>query len=331
MKSGLPCKPKLILTTLCFAAAISTFCNAQERAYRHFNTQGVRQATQKQYPEYAEQIRGIEKKVSDFSSHGDDNRVYNIPVIFHILTADGQIMPDEEQIHYQMEVLNKSFGSYEPEKRAYTNESIEKYDKPGTGSGIGFYIPASFEGVKGINIVKTNRKKFQVVNEIQNPASGGIAPVNPKKAINIWIGELDSSNAGYAHLPGAPAEIDGIVIDPDFFGNQNGTATAPYTQGKTLVHLMGTYLGLYELWNESDPCADDMVADTPPHSGPSGAISRDPNYKFITMCHGYVLAMYMNFMDNTDDEMLTLFTQGQKNRMRAMLSEGGLRSELPTQ
>jgi hypothetical protein len=308
---------------------LSTFpCQAQDRAYRKFNTQSVRRTTQKQYPEYTEKIKGIEKNVSDFVFKADDNRVYRVPVIFHILAADGQTTPDEDQVRFQLEVLNKCFGNYEPEKKPYTNESIEKFDQLGASPGIEFYIPASFEGVKGIDVVKTDKKKFGVANEIQNPESGGIAAVNSKKAINIWIGDLDSLNAGYAHLPGAPGELDGIVIAPDFFGNEKGTAKAPYTQGKTLVHLMGTYLGLYELWDENDPCSDDMVADTPPHSGPSIEVSKEANHKYITMCHGYILAMYMNFMDNTDDEMLTLFTPGQKARMRAMLAEGGPRGEL---
>lgn len=147
--------------------------------------------------------------------------------------------------------------------------------------------------------------------------------------INIWVAELDSGNAGYAHLPGAPSGIDGIVIDPDFFGNEEGTAKAPYTQGKTLVHLMGTYLGLYELWNENEPCKDDLVEDTPLHDGPTSiAVRSDKNSRFVCFCPGTPTAMYMNFMDNSDDSQLSLFTEGQKKRMRAVLTSGGLRNGL---
>jgi hypothetical protein len=317
----------LLLLPLMFFSETSY---SQSRKYRQFNTQVVRRETLSKYKDYAEKVKGLDNRVSEFVSKADDNRGYRIPIIFHLLSSDGQRSPDESQVQFQLDVLNKCFGRYEPEKKPYTNESIEQFEKLGADPGIQFYVPASVGGGKGINLVKTDKKKFGLGNEMQNPAVGGVAAINPKKAINIWVGELDSTNAGYAHLPGAPDELDGIVIDPDFFGNEKGTAKAPYTQGKTLVHLMGTYLGLNELWDENTPCADDGVADTPPHNAPSVQISKEAGHKYITMCHGYILAMYMNFMDNSDDEMLTLFTPGQKARMRAMLAEGGLRSELST-
>lgn len=164
----------------CILTINALLCLAQERAYRQFNTQSVRQVTQNQYPEYIENSRKIEKIVSDFSSVSDDNQIYKIPIIFHILTTDEQPMPDLEQVTYQVEVLNKCFGSYEPKNDPYTNESIEKFAKLGVSPNIEFYIPSSFEGAKGFNVVKTTRKKFGIANEMQNPLSGGIAPVNPK-------------------------------------------------------------------------------------------------------------------------------------------------------
>lgn len=315
---------------VCSLFSLSYTSNAQERIYRRFNTQNVRASTIKDFPEYGKNLGFLENTIAAYASKGDDNRIYRVPVIFHVLSSEGKQAPDEAQVRFQLEVLNKCFGSYAPEKKPYTNEALEKFEPMGVSPGIQFYIPETFEGVKGINFAKAGKTSFGLTNQIQNPKFGGLAPVKPTNVINIWIGELDSTNAGYAHLPGAPGEVDGIVIDPDFFGNEKGTAKAPYTQGKTLVHLMGTYLGLNELWNEKDPCADDGVADTPPHHAPSERIRKDAGYKYITMCRGYILAMYMNFMDNTDDEMLTLFTPGQKMRMRAMLAEGGLRSELPT-
>jgi hypothetical protein len=325
LKNTLPLKTGVAILALLLATIPS---KAQERGFRIFNTQDVRQFTKKQFPEYEEKIQEIEKSVSNFKSKADDNRVFRVPVVFHILGTDEQELPDKEQVKFQMEVLNQCFGRYQPEKKPYTNESIEKYEKMGDVAGIQFYVPANIGKLEGINVVKTGKKKYGIFNEIQNPKAGGLAAVDSRKVINIWIGDLDNNNAGYAHLPGAPGDLDGIVIDPDYFGNEKGTAKVPYTSGKTLVHLMGTYLGLYELWNDNNPCADDLVADTPPHSGPSFQISKEANNKVITMCYGYILAMYMNFMDNTDDEMLTLFTPGQKQRMRAMLAEGGLRSEL---
>lgn len=270
----------------------------------------------------------MENVVRDFRLRGDDGAVHRLPVIFHILSSEGQAAPDEGQVRYQLDVLNQCFGSYKPGGRNYTNEALELFEPMGVNPQVQFYIPDSYEGASGIRFVKTDRKVFGLNHEMQHPATGGVAPVTPEKAINIWVGALGDSNAGYASFPGAPAEWDGIVIDPGYFGNAQGTARAPYQQGKTLVHLMGTYLGLYELWNETNACADDYVADTPPHGGPTVTAGKNTNYRVMTICQGYVLAMYMNFMDNTDDEYLSLFTQGQKTRMRAVLAEGGPRHGL---
>jgi hypothetical protein len=319
---------KSALISSFFLISTSNLCFSQERVYRSFDTQSVLQLTQKQYPEYAENIASIESSITTDLPRGGSNQVYKIPVLFHIVGSDSKSLPDEEQINYQLKALNQAFGSYDPDNRPYTNEAVEKFAPLGANPQIQFYIPEIFEGVKGINIVKTGKENFAISNQIQNPKAGGVDAIDPKKVINIWVGHLDGGNAGYASMPGAPAEVDGIVINPDFFGNEKGTAKAPYNQGKTLVHLMGTYLGLYELWNQTDACADDMVADTPIHGGPTQQVSKEAGSRVITMCQGYILAMYMNYMDNSDDEMLTMFTQGQTDRMRAVLAEDGLRSEL---
>ncbi len=135
-------------------------------------------------------------------------------------------------------------------------------------------------------------------------------------------------NAGYAILPGADATIDGIVIDPDYFGGKNGASKKPYDEGITLTHLIANYLGLYELWNEYNYCADDFVEDTPLHNAPNDDVIIEKNSQHISMCSGNAVEMYMNFMDNTDDKLQEMFTKGQKERLRKMLSSKGPRYSL---
>ncbi|MCF2446942.1 hypothetical protein L0657_23510 [Dyadobacter sp. CY345] len=321
-KSRLKAAALLVLSTCSVSLA-------QDRVFRVFNTQTVLAATQKQHPEYAKKLESFENAVAELTSSGEANQVCRVPVLFHLLGADAAKLPDESQVRFQLEVLNKYFGSYEPDQTK-GNEAIEKFSAFGASPDIQFYIPEAFAGVKGINIVKTNKNIFDITNQMQDPKSGGFAAVDANRIVNIWVGNLDGYNAGYAQLPGAPRELDGIVIDPDFFGNEKGTAKAPYTQGKTLVHLMGSYLGLYELWNQENPCADDHVMDTPPHGGPTQEVDIKDNLRVITTCHGYILAMFMNFMDNTDDQYMSMFTKGQKDRMRATLAEGAPRNGLVT-
>ena len=99
---------------------------------------------------------------------------------------------------------------------------------------------------------------------------------------------------------------------------------APFDQGKTLTHLVGNYLNLYDIWGDRQ-CGDDYVADTPRHNAPNTGCH---TYKHISLCQGNDIEMTMNFMDNTDDACMYMFTMGQKMRMHAVLQEGGFRAEL---
>jgi hypothetical protein len=305
-----------------------------QRIKRHFNTQQVRLATVKGAPGYSENLTVLENSIFNYGSKGDNGQLLRVPVIFHFLASVDQKRPDESQVKFQLEVLNKYFGTYVPEVKDFPNPDVEKFVAKGASPNIEFYTPRAPGEIPGlsvaaINNVNVNRKAWGLFNEIQDPKKGGQAAVVPDRVINIWVGELDSANAGYAHLPGAPEALDGIVIDPDFFGNEKGTAKAPYTEGKTLVHLMGTYLGLYELWDEKEPCKDDLVEDTPLQDGPTSiTVSTEKNSRLVCFCPGTPTAMYMNFMDNTDDGQLSLFTEGQKKRMRAVLISDGLRKGL---
>jgi hypothetical protein len=92
---------------------------------------------------------------------------------------------------------------------------------------------------------------FPVGNHMKFSARGGATAWNPDSFLNIWIVDLARNEAGFAQMPGGPKATDGIVIDFDFFGVTTGNY--PYERGKTLTHLVGSYLGLYELWSDNHP------------------------------------------------------------------------------
>ena len=92
-----------------------------------------------------------------------------------------------------------------------------------------------------------------------------------------------------------------------------------------MTHLMGTYLNLYELWSETVQCGDDGVEDTPIHNAPTLG---NVDYKHVSTCDGNPVVMSMNYMDNTNDNMQYMFTNGQKRRMHATLLPNGIRYKL---
>jgi Secretion system C-terminal sorting domain len=297
---------------------------AEERIYRKFNTQTVLNTLKKNNPDYEKRIRIWEEKLPSIQI--DSSKSLQIPIVFHVLATPDFKPPNAEEIKFQLEVLNKAFGSYEIPKLEFPNEVVAQYYTRGVSVGLSFCIPNKVGEVAGINFIDTDVKTWTDFDAVKNPAKGGFAPIDPEHVINVWICDLEGYNAGYALLPDADSAIDGIVIDYDYFGSEKGTAKKPYTEGKTLVHLVGSYLGLHELWNDYDYCKDDKVTDTPVHNAPNDDISTEKEHRHITMCPQDFIEMYMNFMDNTNDTLLSLFTSGQKNRMLAVLSPSGPRS-----
>jgi Pregnancy-associated plasma protein-A/Secretion system C-terminal sorting domain len=137
-----------------------------------------------------------------------------------------------------------------------------------------------------------------------------------KKYLNIWVGRLGNGKAGYGSFPNAtkPEDVDGIVVDPQFFGTVGTAANnAGYNQGRTAVHEVGHYLNLFHPWGTSvsnfDCNGDDFVADTPKQEE---AVTNCPS-TFVFHCGKKV--MTMNFMNFVYDDCMSMFTLGQKTRM----------------
>ena len=305
---------------------ILLFAQKEEKIYRHFKTQEAIEMVKKSNPEYSKKLEEIDKAIEGFVANDDQS--LQIPIVFHIISSPDSPVLDEEQVKSQLETLNKYFLKYNNELTEYPTKEVEKFYQQGVDIGLSFCVPTKINDVAGINFIKTDTKIWGTHNDVKDPEKGGFAPIDPDHIINVWVCSLDGLNAGYALLPSADKSIDGIVIDFKFFGNEKGTAKAPFTEGKTLVHLIGNYLGLYDLWNDYYYCTDDKVADTPIHSGPNDIIVIEKENRHISMCQNELLDMYMNFMDNTNDSLLTLFTKGQKNRIWAMLSEKGPRATM---
>ena len=131
-------------------------------------------------------------------------------------------------------------------------------------------------------------------------------------------------------MPGISSATDGIVIDYRYFARAAGSVkpdgfVGEFGLGRTVVHLMGSYLNLHELWNETEPCSDDYVEDTPIHNAPNHGRG---DYKHVSTCEGNLVEMTTNLMDSGNDSTMYLFTWGQMMRMQAVLAEGGARHNL---
>jgi hypothetical protein len=289
------------------------------QGYRLFKTQEYENifAT----PESINAKAEIEKKISEYVTPAAVKKV-TIPIVFHVLT-DGKSGPDQNQIISQMQALKIHFNGKDFRDK-HEAESKEKFKDKIADIELDFCladIDPSGKKTSGINFITTSLVFSKTSNDMKFKSRGGADAWDTDKYLNIWVCNFPERIAGYAQMPGGDKRTDGIVIDYNFIGT-TGTATEPYNSGKTLTHLIGNYLFLYDIWGPCY-CCDDKVEDTPIHNGEN--FGKNNTYKEVTLCNGNAAEMTMNYMDNSDDEWMYMFTIGQKNRMQAVLSENGPR------
>jgi hypothetical protein len=245
-----------------------------------------------------------------------------LPVVFHVVTKAGQHISHAQIIH-QLDVLNQDFAN----KGENIHKLRDEFRDISADTEIRFCLATTDpDGNPSPGITYTTTTTDQIALQrddhgryiVHYDQLGGKTGWDPSRYINVWIAEYGNGFLAYASLPGTapfPEEI-GLIIDPFYFGS-TGTAlqTGYFNKGHTLTHEMGHFLGLLHIWgDDEDSCSDsDEVDDTPVAQGPWFDC---PSGEQIS-CG--VSNMYQNFMDLTDDRCLAAFTQGQAERMKAVI------------
>jgi hypothetical protein len=285
----------------------------------------------KKYPAIASTQLQIEKlikskqltdKIYGSGSDGPNLKVINIPVVVHVVfNATIQNISDE-QIRSQIEILNNDF-------RRLNADSV---NTPGHFKSLASDCHFTFTlanvdpngfATTGIIRKQTGRSGFAMDDAIKSSGSGGDNAWDSDKYLNIWVGNLSNSILGYSSPVGGPKETDGIVIKYTAFGTI-GAVAAPYNKGRTAVHEIGHWLGLFHIWGDQ-VCGDDHIDDTPSQQAASRGC---PNGIVLSCDNSPTGNMYMNYMDLTDDACTNMFTHGQRMRMRTLFDLSGPRFTL---
>jgi hypothetical protein len=211
----------------------------------------------------------------------------------------------EAQARGQIDVLNRDFGARNPDKAKVPTP----WKGLVTSSRVRFRL-------QEITRTRTTRRSFTHEDAVKRASTGGIAPKDPTKYLNLWVCALGGGLLGYAQFPGGPAATDGVVINYRAFGT-TGTAQAPFNRGRTATHEVGHYLNLRHIWGDTEDCSGtDYVPDTPNCAGPNYGT---PTFPTVTCNNGPNGDMFMNYMDYVDDAAMFMFTAQQVLRMRATL------------
>lgn len=255
-----------------------------------------------------------------------------IPVVVHIVWKEPLENISDAQILSQIEALNRDFQQKNDQsnipaefKPLAANIDIEfclaKTDPKGKATTGITRTQTSYSDVW--SRMGTTQSNPTPRRRIYHSILEGHDAWDTKKYLNIWVGKLGNGKAGYGTFPNniKPEDTDGIVIDPTFFGTV-GTAgnNAGFNLGRTAVHEVGHYLNLYHPWGSGstnfDCKGDDFVEDTPI---PVEAISGYPTGNVFGCENKRVITM--NFMNFVQDNWMTMFTNGQKERMLNALEE----------
>lgn len=246
----------------------------------------------------------------------ESRAVVEIPVVVHVVWNSQEENISDEQIHSQIEVLNKDFRA--------TNTEVA--DVPSVFQSLIADVEFEFclaktdpEGNATDGIVRTftlNSVGIGGSSEIHYSDQGGSDAWDTEKYLNIWVSKFAGGIGGVASFPGeGPDAEQGVEVNYRQFGTIN--VEQPYHLGRTCTHEVGHYFNLEHPWGPlfDDCCEDDFVSDTP--EACDTYLGECPSFP-ISSCSGP--DMFMNFMFYTNDDCMGMFTLGQKARMLEALN-----------
>jgi hypothetical protein len=234
-----------------------------------------------------------------------DLKTVTVRAVVNVVFRTAEQNVSDAQIRSQIAALNRDYAA--------KNDDRARVPAPWTG-----LVTDSRVRFKLVEIVRkrTTAAGFADDDTVKRPSTGGLAPFQPQKHLNIWVCALTGGLLGYAQFPGGPAATDGVVVDWRCFGTK-GTAAVPFDLGRTATHEVGHYLNLRHIWGDTEDCSGtDFVADTPNAAGPNYGT---PAFPSVSCSNGPNGDMFVNYMDYVDDAAMFMFTAQQVMRMRATL------------
>jgi Pregnancy-associated plasma protein-A len=212
-----------------------------------------------------------------------------VPIAFHVITSGGVGTPRASQLDAQIRVMNTSYSGASSKGAAVTPFR---------------FVTASVDFTDNADWY-TVSPQTRIEREMKSALHTG-----GPGTLNVYLANIGRGLLGWSTFPDAytrAPEMDGIVILTE---SLPGGPLAHYSEGDTLVHEAGHWLGLFHTFQNSCSTNNDYVTDTPPEKDPAFQcpVGRDT-------CPAAGLDPIRNFMDYTYDDCMNEFTPGQAQRM----------------
>lgn len=303
---------KYLLSAIAFFAFLA---NAQELETEEFcgATEKINELWEKN-PEAKTAYYKMQGQAASTVRPKSDDKVYIIPIVFHIVHEYGNENISDEQIYRQVEIINEDFRKQNADivnvidlfediaadtKIEFRLATVDPYGNPTNG------ITRHFSHETRIG---DDFSKFE-----QWPRG---------RYLNVWtVRSMKAGTAGYAYYPtgveGVARFRDGIIIRHNYIGD---IGTGSVFNSRALTHEIGHYLGLAHTWGSTnDPgvevnCSDDDgIEDTPNTIGWTHC-----NDLYGTSCDTAVVDNIQNYMEYA--YCSNMFTAGQAAYMRNILN-----------
>lgn len=297
----------------------NTHSDDHQHAEKYCGTNEALLELLEKHPEYAPFIQetnaDLERFTQNFSEPaGSRGSNYIIPVVFHIIHANGNENISDEQIFDAIDILTEDFTLDNTD----VNDVIPEFAGIVANVGIEFRLAKldpDGNCTNGIVRVVSNTT-FNGGENLKN-----ISPGWPRdQYINIWVASsLSGGAAGYTYNPSSVsgpwgADGDGIVIQNGYVGS---IGTGSYGRSRALTHEVGHWINLSHPWGgTNDPglssnCnTDDSVSDTPNTVGWTSCNLNGSSCGSLDNVQNFMEYSYCSRM----------FTQGQRIRMLASLN-----------
>jgi len=261
-----------------------------------------------------------------------------IPVVVHVIHNLGGENLSDAAIQGAIDALNKNI-----------NGQSDKLLNQLSGNPLTPDIFASVLGVANVEfrLAKIDPKGsptngiLRIQSELTNEpeprnAIKGLSYWNSYQYLNIWVLKKFTAQddggtlLGFAQFPSTGLlSTDGVALIAGQMSDVNST---------TLTHEVGHWLGLRHIWGDAE-CGDDGVKDTPTHKFSNGSGDNPgpfPSPALFPYHVGFSLPssvndgcvadslnpageMFMNYMDYTNDNFVTMFSAGQVDVMNETL------------